>query len=355
MTVKDRNTRSKAGDDARLSMRAAREARNGLAVTLANLDASELGLTEHEAAKRLQRDGANQVAHDKPQPALVQLLKALHNPFIYVLLTLAGISFVTDYWLPVRAGDLEEADLTKVIIIMTMVSLSSLLRFWQEYRSGKAADALKAMVRTTATVLRRERHDQPARLREVPMNELVAGDIVQLAAGDMIPADIRLIESRDLFISQAVLTGEALPVEKYDTLGHVAQKSAADNANDESGLLDLPNIGFMGTNVVSGRARAVVVATGKRTYFGSLAKAIVGSRSQTAFDRGVNSVSRLLIRFMLVMVPVVFMLNGVVKGDWSDAFLFALAVAVGLTPEMLPMIVSANLAKGAVAMARRQV
>ena len=355
MTVKDRNTRSKAGDDARLSMRAAREARNGLAVTLANLDASELGLTEHEAAKRLQHDGANQVAHDKPQPALMQLLKALHNPFIYVLLTLAGISFVTDYWLPVRAGDLEDADLTKVIIIMTMVSLSSLLRFWQEYRSGKAADALKAMVRTTATVLRRERHDQPARLREVPMNELVAGDIVQLAAGDMIPADIRLIESRDLFISQAVLTGEALPVEKYDTLGHVAQKSAGGSASDESGLLDLPNIGFMGTNVVSGRARAVVVATGKRTYFGSLAKAIVGSRSQTAFDRGVNSVSRLLIRFMLVMVPVVFMLNGVVKGDWSDAFLFALAVAVGLTPEMLPMIVSANLAKGAVAMARRKV
>lgn len=355
MTVKDRNTRSKAGEDTRLSMRAAREARNGLAVTLANLDASELGLTEHEAAKRLQRDGTNQVAHDKPQPALVQLLKALHNPFIYVLLTLAGISFVTDYWLPVRAGDMEEADLTKVIIIMTMVSLSSLLRFWQEYRSGKAADALKAMVRTTATVLRRERHDQPARLREVPMSELVAGDIVQLAAGDMIPADIRLIESRDLFISQAVLTGEALPVEKYDTLGHVTQKSAGGSASDESGLLDLPNIGFMGTNVVSGRARAVVVATGKRTYFGSLAKAIVGSRSQTAFDRGVNSVSRLLIRFMLVMVPVVFMLNGVVKGDWSDAFLFALAVAVGLTPEMLPMIVSANLAKGAVAMARRKV
>ncbi|AUY34997.1 magnesium-translocating P-type ATPase [Pseudomonas sp. PONIH3] len=355
MTVKDRNTRSKAGEDTRLSMRAAREARNGLAVTLANLDASELGLTEHEAAKRLQRDGANQVAHDKPQPALVQLLKALHNPFIYVLLTLAGISFVTDYWLPVRAGDMEEADLTKVIIIMAMVSLSSLLRFWQEYRSGKAADALKAMVRTTATVLRRERHDQPAHLREVPMNELVAGDIVQLAAGDMIPADIRLIESRDLFISQAVLTGEALPVEKYDTLGNVAQKSAGGSASDESGLLDLPNIGFMGTNVVSGRARAVVVATGKRTYFGSLAKAIVGSRSQTAFDRGVNSVSRLLIRFMLVMVPVVFMLNGVVKGDWSDAFLFALAVAVGLTPEMLPMIVSANLAKGAVAMARRKV
>ncbi|MFJ9990777.1 magnesium-translocating P-type ATPase [Pseudomonas putida] len=356
MTVKHRNTSpAKAERETRLSTRAAREARNGLSVTLANLDASEHGLTEHEAAKRLQRDGANQVAHDQQPHALVQLLKALHNPFIYVLLTLAGISFVTDYWMPISAGEADDADLTKVIIIMTMVSLSSLLRFWQEYRSNKAADALKAMVRTTATVLRREQFGQPPRLREVPMDELVAGDIVQLSAGDMIPADIRLLESRDLFISQAVLTGEALPVEKYDTLGNVAQKSATDDSSNQDNLLELPNICFMGTNVVSGRARAVVVATGRRTYFGSLAKAISGSRSQTAFDRGVNSVSSLLIRFMLVMVPVVFMINGLVKGDWGDAFLFALAVAVGLTPEMLPMIVSANLAKGAVAMARRKV
>ncbi|MBC3420910.1 magnesium-translocating P-type ATPase [Pseudomonas sp. RW3S2] len=356
MTVKHRNTPpAKAERETRLSTRAAREARNGLSVTLANLDASEHGLTEHEAAKRLQRDGANQVAHDQQPHALVQLLKALHNPFIYVLLTLAGISFVTDYWMPISAGEADDADLTKVIIIMTMVSLSSLLRFWQEYRSNKAADALKAMVRTTATVLRREQFGQPPRLREVPMDELVAGDIVQLSAGDMIPADIRLLESRDLFISQAVLTGEALPVEKYDTLGNVAQKSATTDSADQDNLLELPNICFMGTNVVSGRARAVVVATGRRTYFGSLAKAIAGSRSQTAFDRGVNSVSSLLIRFMLVMVPVVFMINGLVKGDWGDAFLFALAVAVGLTPEMLPMIVSANLAKGAVAMARRKV
>jgi Mg2+-importing ATPase len=282
----------------------------------------------------------------------VQLLRALHNPFIYVLLTLAAISFVTDYWLPLRAGQTDDADLTKVIIIMTMVSLSSLLRFWQEYRSTKAADALKAMVRTTATVLRREQPGSPAPARSA--HGRTGGRRHRAAvAGDMIPADIRLIESRDLFISQAVLTGEALPVEKYDTLGHVAQKSAADSG--PGNLLDLPNICFMGTNVVSGRARAVVVATGRRTYFGSLAKAIAGSRSQTAFDRGVNSVSSLLIRFMLVMVPVVFMINGVVKGDWGDAFLFALAVAVGLTPEMLPMIVSANLAKGAVAMARRKV
>ena len=339
--------------DTRLSMRAAREAHNGLSATLANVRATQDGLTELDAAARLQRQGHNEVAHDKPPHAIVQFLQALNNPFIYVLLTLGAISFVTDYWLPLQAG--EEIDLTKVIIIMTMVLLSSLLRFWQEHRSAKSAEALKAMVRTTATVLRRAQVGAQPTLREVPMRELVAGDIVQLSAGDMIPADIRLIESRDLFISQAVLTGEALPVEKYDTLGDVTQKSASPLAVDRGNLLDLPNICFMGTNVVSGRAKAVVVATGPRTYFGSLAKAIVGSRAQTAFDRGVNSVSWLLIRFMLVMVPIVFFLNGFSKGDWGDAFLFALAVAVGLTPEMLPMIVSANLAKGATAMAKRKV
>lgn len=350
-----KTTRGASSDNAKLSMRAAREAQNGLAVTLTNLNATADGLTELEAEGRLARGGHNEVAHDKPPHAIIQLLKALNNPFIYVLLTLAGISFFTDYWLPISQGEGDDADLTKVIIIMTMVSLSSLLRFWQEYRSAKSAETLKAMVRTTATVLRRPQQGRPPVLREVPMRELVAGDIVQLSAGDMIPADIRLIESRDLFISQAVLTGEALPVEKYDTLGDVAQKSATGSATDQSNLLDLSNICFMGTNVVSGTAKAVVVATGSRTYFGSLAKAIVGSRVQTAFDRGVNSVSWLLIRFMLVMVPIVFLLNGFSKGDWSDAFLFALAVAVGLTPEMLPMIVSANLAKGAMAMAKRKV
>src|SRR5471032_357361 len=345
--------KSGANEEAKLSMRAAREAQNGLAVTLANVKASLEGLTETEASSRLKTEGHNEVGHDKPPHALVQLLHAFNNPFIYVLMTLSGISFITDFWLPMRDG--EEGDLTTVIIIMTMVTLSSLLRFWQEHRSAKSAETLKAMVRTTATVLRREQAHSKATRREVPMRDLVAGDIVHLSAGDMIPADIRLIESRDMFISQAVLTGEALPVEKYDTLGDVAQKSASASAADQGNLLDLPNICFMGTNVVSGTAKAVVVATGPRTYFGSLAKAIVGSRVQTAFDRGVNSVSWLLIRFMLVMVPVVFLINGLSKGEWGDAFLFALAVAVGLTPEMLPMIVSANLAKGAMDMARRKV
>ncbi|AOE87668.1 magnesium-translocating P-type ATPase [Pseudomonas sp. TCU-HL1] len=337
----------------RLSMRAAHEAQNSLETTLSNVRSRQDGIDQAEALERLRRDGPNEVAHDRPPHALLQLLLAFNNPFIYVLMTLTAISFFTDFWLPFQAG--EETDLTGVIIVLCMVLASGLMRFWQEHRSARAAEALKAMVRTTASVLRRGGSGMRAEMREIPMGELVVGDIVRLSAGDMIPADIRLIESRDLFISQAVLTGEALPVEKYDTLGAVREKSASRVAADSHDILELPNICFMGTNVVSGTATAVVVATGSRTYFGSLARSIVGSRAQTAFDRGVNSVSWLLIRFMLVMVPVVLLINGFTKGDWAEAFMFALAVAVGLTPEMLPMIVSANLAKGAVAMAKRKV
>ncbi len=340
-------------EDRKLSMRAVREAQNAIDTTLANFKGRLDGLTVTEAFERLAKDGPNEVAHDKRPHALVQFLMAFQNPFIMVLVVLAAISAFTDIWLPLQAG--EDPDPTKVAIILFMVVTSAVMRFVQEYRSGKAAEALKAMVRTTATVLRQVSPNTKPDLIEVPMAQVVAGDIIRLSAGDMVPADIRLIESRDLFISQAALTGEALPVEKYDTLGAVAQKSAGAVAHDQMDLLDLPNICFMGTNVVSGTATAIVVATGPRTYFGSLAKAISGSRAQTAFDRGINSVSWLLIRFMMVMVPIVFLINGIMKGDWVEALLYALAVAVGLTPEMLPMIVSSNLAKGAVAMARRKV
>ncbi|NIG14166.1 magnesium-translocating P-type ATPase [Pantoea sp. Cy-640] len=320
--------------------------------TLLRLRSDALGLVEREAEARLQIYGRNQVEHDKAPPALVQLIQAFNNPFIYVLLALALVSFFTDYWMPLRHG--EETDLTGVIIIVTMVTLSGLLRFWQEFRTNKAAQALKSMVRTTATVLRRESVQQAPQKQEVDISSLVPGDIIYLSAGDLVPADVRLLDSRDLFISQAILTGESLPVEKYDVTGHVASKQASASDKDAS-LLELGSVCLMGTNVSSGSAKAVVVATGGETYFGSLAKSIVGNRTQTAFDRGVNSVSWLLIRFMLVMVPVVLLINGLTKGDWLDASLFALAVAVGLTPEMLPMIVSSNLAKGAIAMSRRKV
>ncbi|HDX8642789.1 TPA: magnesium-translocating P-type ATPase [Aeromonas dhakensis] len=336
----------------KLSSRVLDEADKSLEYTLTAVRGNIDGLTATEAANRLIQFGPNEVTHDKPPHALIQLLQAFKNPFVMVLIVLGLVSYVMDV-LMAEPGD---KDWVKVIILGVMVGLSGLLRFWQEYRSAKAAEALKSLVRNTATVQRRPSPGVAPQRKEVAMTELVAGDIVHLQAGDMIPADIKLIESRDLFISQAVLTGEALPVEKYDTLGAVAGKSAEGSAAAEGGMLDLPNICFMGTNVVSGTARAVVVATGSDTYFGSLARNVVShKRIETSFDRGVNSVTKLLIRFMLVMVPIVFMLSGVSSGDWMSALTFALAVAVGLTPEMLPMIVSANLARGAVAMAKRKV
>jgi len=216
-----------------------------------------------------------------------------------------------------------------------------MLRFIQEFRSNQAAEKLKSMVKTTATVLREGRDKQ-----EIDIKELVPGDIIVLSAGDMIPADVRIMQSKDLFVSQAILTGEALPVEKTEK----ANKKA-----DKMSPLDLDNVCFMGTNVVSGTAHAVVINTGSETYFGSLSKSLVGKRAETSFDRGVNSVSWLLIRFMLVMVPLVFLINGFTKHDWLQALLFGISIAVGLTPEMLPMIVTANLAKGAVNMSKRKV
>ncbi|MBP4046387.1 magnesium-translocating P-type ATPase [Chromobacterium violaceum] len=343
-------TPGKTGDQ--IAFRLAHEALLPQEETFKRLRSQPEGLTAAEAAQRLEQYGPNEVAHDKPPHALVQLLLAFKNPFVMVLIALAAISYVMDIAMA-APGD---QDWTKVIILGSMIGVSGLLRFWQEYRSAKAAEKLKSLVRNTATVQRRPTSPTVPLRMEVPMAELVVGDVIHLQAGDMVPADVRLLESRDLFISQAVLTGEALPVEKYDTLGAVAAKSADGQTDGEAGLLDLSNACFMGTNVVSGTARAVVVATGTDTYFGSLARNVVShKRIETSFDKGVNSVSWLLIRFMLVMVPIVFMINGVTKGDWMSALTFALAVAVGLTPEMLPMIVSANLAKGAVAMARRKV
>jgi Mg2+-importing ATPase len=302
--------------------------------------------------------GLNEVAHEKPPRWYVQLLHAFRNPFIILLLILAILSFLTE-------------DFKATVVMSVMVLVSVLLRFVQEYRSGKAAEKLKALVSTTATVRRPDPRPtilasmgetlsgmlspRPADWQEIPIKDLVPGDVIRLSAGDMVPADVRLLSSKDLFVSQSILTGESLPVEKYDVLGAEAEKGAGAALPDAADPLDLLNTCFMGTNVVSGTATAVVVATGPRTYFGSLARHIVGKRALTSFDKGVNGVSWLLIRFMLVMVPLVFLINGLTKGDWGEAFFYSLAVAVGLTPEMLPMIVTANLARGAVAMSRRKV
>ena len=192
-------------------------------------------------------------------------------------------------------------------------------------------------------------------IQDIPLRELVPGDIVLLSAGDMIPADVRLITTKDLFISQSILTGESLPVEKYDTLGAVVEKSAAAQGEFSGSTLDLANIAFMGTNVVSGTGVCVVLATGDNTMFGGMARTLTGYRAKTSFDRGINSVSWLLIRFTLVMIPSVLLLNGFIKGDWLDALLFALSVGVGLTPAMMPMIVTSNLALGAVRLSKQKV
>lgn len=329
----------------------ASEMKQSLDSTLARLNTQKNGLMMEDATERLLEYGKNQVANEKAPAAPIQLAQAFNNPFIWVLMALAVVTFFTDYLLPLRQG--EETDLTGVTIMLVMISLSGMLRFWQEYRTNKAAEALKSLVRTTATVLRRRNDATPPVKMEIALQDVVPGDIIFLSAGDMIPADVRLISSRDLFVSQSALSGEAIPIEKYDALSGTVP--AANRNDDEEDLLAMPGICLLGTSVASGTATAVVVATGNRTWFGSLAKSVIGKRPQTAFDRGVNSVSWLLIRFMLVMVPIVLFINGFTKGDWTEALMFSLAVAVGLTPEMLPMIVSSNLAKGAIAMSRRKV
>jgi P-type Mg2+ transporter len=327
-----------------LAAKAAQMAGQSRAETLAKLGSCLDGLVELDAVERLAKGGPNEVAHERPPHWLVQLLVCFKNPFIIVLVTLAIIQFISS-----------PDDPRPIIIIGVMVAISVGLQFWQEYRSTIAAEKLKALVRTTATVLRRKREDAQGEPREVPIRELVAGDVVRLSAGDLVPADVRLISSRDLFVSQAALTGEALPVEKHDTLGLLAEKSTDRASCGHGDQFELANVCFLGTNVVSGTATALVVATGAHTYFGSFARSVAGKRAETSFDRGVKTVSWVLIRFMLVMVPIVFLINVLTKGDWLQSFLFAVSVAVGLTPEMLPMLVSANLAKGALAMAKQKV
>jgi len=306
---------------------------------LTRLDSHHEGLTETEALALREKHGLNEVEHEQPLPWWVHLWHCYKNPFNLLLTLLAFISWLTE-------------DMKAATVIFSMVVLSTLLRFWQETRSNQAADALKAMVSNTATVMRRAEvsGDQPQdtgkQRIELPIKQLVPGDLIVLSAGDMIPADCRVLSAKDLFVSQAAMTGESMPVEKF------ARRQELDTGNP----LDLENILFMGTNVVSGSATGVILATGNNTYFGALAQRVSATdRAPTSFQAGVNKVSWLLIRFMFVMAPLVLFINGFTKGDWMEALLFALSIAVGLTPEMLPMIVTSTLAKGAVFLSRKKV
>jgi Mg2+-importing ATPase len=331
------NTNSKSGFDEVAAAKLCGVSKEDQAAFYILMEGNEQGLNKAEVEDKKKKFGLNEIQHEKAPAWYVQLFQAFLNPFIAVLIILASVSFVMDVLMAAPG----EQDYKTVIVVNVMVMLSSLLRFWQEYTSNRAAEELKSMVKTTATVLRRDKGKF-----EINIIDLVPGDIVFLSAGDMIPADCRVIQSKDLFVSQAMLTGESLPLEKRE-------QSIAD-ANQKSPL-ELDNICFMGTNVVSGTASVIVVTTGNLTYFGTIGKAITGKRNETSFDKGVNKVSWLLIRFMLVMVPMVFLINGLTKHNWFDALMFAISVAVGLTPEMLPMIVTANLAKGARNMSKRKV
>ena len=293
---------------------------------LVDLRTSLNGLTEDEAKERARTAGPNEIAQERKQGWPLRLLKTTRNPLVILLTTLSIVSFLTG---DARGGT----------VMAIMVALSVVLRFWQEVRADAAAQKLKAMIHVTATVVR------DGEAREIPLRDLVPGDVVRLAAGDMIPGDVRLLSSKDLFISQGTLTGESLPVEK----------SHDPETKGECSPTELTNICFMGTSVESGTATAVVVTTGVQTYFGSMAHSITGERIQTSFDEGLNRFTWLMLKFMAVMVPLVLLINGFTKGDWRAAFFFALAVAVGLTPEMLPMIVSVCLSSGALAMSRKKV
>lgn len=303
------------------------------AALLASLHSSPQGMAEDEALALRRQFGGNEVRHEQPLPWWTHLWQCYRNPFNLLLTVLALVSYVTE-------------DMKAALVIGSMVVLSTVLRFLQESRSGKAAERLKAMVSNTATVLRPAPGAAGALRIEVPMRDLVPGDVIALSAGDMIPADCRLLAAKDLFISQSALTGEAMPVEKF----------CSDRGSHEAGVLERDNLLFMGTSVVSGTASALIVHTGNRTFFGALAQRVTAADQGTsAFQAGINRVSWVLIRFMLVMAPLVLVINGVAKGDWWEAALFALSIAVGLTPEMLPMIVTAALAKGAVVMSRQKV
>ncbi|MGG7668776.1 magnesium-translocating P-type ATPase [Yersinia sp. J1] len=291
------------------------------------------GLTEPEANAIRQRLGDNTIENQQAVPWWLHLWHCYRNPFNLLLTLLALISYATE-------------DLTAALVIGAMVLISTLMHFIQEARSNQAADALKAMVSNTATVIRSDAHTGKSEHREIPISQLVTGDIIKLSAGDMIPADLRILLAKDLFISQAALTGESLPVEKIATSRYP----------DESNPLERDTLCFMGTNVVSGSALAIVIGTGNQTYFGQLAERVTHQDEQpNAFQSGISKVSWLLIRFMLVMTPIVLLINGFTKGDWWEAALFALSVAVGLTPEMLPMIVTSTLARGAVKLSQQKV
>ena len=305
--------------------------------TLSFYKTSLTGLTEEQVEKNRDLYGENTITKGQEDSILKKIYESIINPFTIILLVIAVISLVTNVWLA-KPG---QEDPTTSIIIVVLVLISGGIRFVQELRSDKAATNLSKMIVNTATVIRQ------GEIQEVPIDDLVVGDVVKLSAGDMIPADLLLFESRDFFVQQSGLTGESESVEKLALTKATVQQSDS--------LLEAEALAFMGTNVLSGSAKAVVLAVGDDTMMGAIEQTLNTYDEPTSFEREMNSISWLLIRLMLVMVPIVFLSNGLTDGDWLEAGVFALSVGVGLTPEMLPMIITASLAKGSIIMAKEKV
>lgn len=283
------------------------------------------GLTHVEVAIRQKEFGRNQTVEEQKVSQLRLFIRAFNDPFIYILVLLMVISYLT-------------ADMEATIIMAIMIFTSGLLGFIQSSRAERASYALKNMVKNKVNVLR------DGKMTVVTQDGIVPGDVIEVSVGDIIPADARVISATDLLINQSALTGESIPTEKY-----------AEDKRATPEIFERENLLFMGTDVLSGHGRAVILRTGSSTFFGSLSIAATEKRGDTSFDKGVKTISKLLFYFMLVMVPIVFLINGLMKGNWLEAFLYAVAIAVGLTPEMLPMIVSTNLAKGAINMSSKKV
>ena len=277
--------------------------------------------------------GPNEITTDNSNSLLNRIYEAFVNPFSIVLIVISIITFFSDVVFS------DEKNYLTVSIILGLILISGLVAFVQTQRSNNAAEKLSNMISNKADVVR------DGVQQEIMMEEVVPGDIIRLTAGDMLPADVRFLFTKDTFIAQAALTGESIPVEKY----------SEPPEEDSFSITDLSNIGFMGSNIVSGTATAIALTTGNDTYFGSMARTLTSSRSKNAFERGVDAVSGLLIRLMIIMVPIVFIVNWLTKGDWIQSLLFSVSVAVGLTPEMLPVIMSSTLAKGAILLSKQSV
>lgn len=308
-------------------------ARKTVANVFETFHTSKKGLSEKQASIARERYGDNKISYGKKTPFILEVLKAYITPFTLVLIGLGLTSITTDVLMAAPA----DRDYFGSAIIFTMVIISGTMTLIQSVRSNHTAEKLKSLVKVTATVRRKNQ------FLELPIEEIVCGDVVKLSAGDMIPADVRLTVTKDLFVSQSALTGESYPVEKRAESQIEAQDSET----------SYENMVFMGSNVISGSAEGVVIATGNRTLFGDVAKSLSTKPDLTNFELGIKKTSFIFIKFMAIMAPTVIVINGLTKGDWMEAFLFGLSVAVGLTPEMLPMIVTTNLVKGASRMAKK--